>query len=289
MKGMKGQVVPMEKLKWPLIAQRKFDGVRLLTTVREGKVTFTTYNGHTIPLPNMAAQVESLPNVMLDAEIVFRDGSMQYRSKVSGMMNSARQGGRISERELNLHAFDSMPLAEWDAKKCNRLYPERYEGTVRLVHGANYDGPSERAMVHLALNEIVRTPDDVNTRVEQLWADGYEGMMLKEPNHRYTFTKSRLWAKLKQTKTADLMCIGVTEGTGWCEGMIGALQLTGIVEGKTVHVKTGSGLTATDRCRPPEYYIGKTIEMKYNSLTQDARTLRWSLFSPRYVMVRMDK
>jgi ATP-dependent DNA ligase len=289
MKGMKGQVVPAEKLNFPLIAQRKFDGVRLLTTVREGKVTFTTYNGHTIPLPKMAAELNHLPNVMLDGEMVFRDGSMKYRSKVSGMLNSARLGGRISERELNLHAFDSMPLAEWEAKKCNRLYPERYEGTIRLVHNANFDGPSKRSMVQVALCSTVRTSADVNTMVEQLWRDGYEGLMLKEPGHRYTFTKSRLWAKVKQTKTADLLCIGVTEGAGWCEGMIGALVLTGIVEGKTVHVKTGSGLTAEDRCRPPEYYLGKTIEMKYNSLTQDARTLMWSLFSPRYVMVRMDK
>lgn len=284
MKGMKGQVVPADKLKWPLIAQRKFDGVRLLTTVRDGKVKFETYNGNAVPLPKLEAQVANLPNVMLDAEIVFRDGSMKYRSKVSGMINSAMHGGRISERELNLHAFDSMPVAQWDAKKCNILYSERYTDTSQLVyHLGAY------SQVYLALNEIVKTPTDVDTRLEQLWNDGYEGLMLKELNHRYTFTKSRLWAKCKQTKTADLYCYGVTEGTGWAEGGIGALQLEGVVEGKAVTVKTGSGLTANDRFDSIEKYLYKTIEMKYNSLTQDSRTLQYSLFSPRYVCVRMDK
>lgn len=281
---MKGQVVPADKLNFPLIAQRKFDGVRLLTTVRDGKVEFKTYNGNVVPLPRLEAQVKHLPNVMLDAEIVFRDGSMKYRSKVSGMINSAMKGGRISERELNLHAFDSMPVAQWDAKKCNILYTERYIDTHKLVtHLGSY------SQVHLAINDIVKTPAQVDTTLEQLWNDGYEGLMLKELNHRYTFTKSRLWAKFKQTKTADLYCYDLTEGTGWAEGGIGALCLHGIVEGKPVVVKTGSGLTRADRFASAGTYLNKTIEMKYNSLTRDMRTLQYSLFSPRYVCVRIDK
>jgi len=284
MKGMKGMVVKADKLNFPLIAQRKFDGVRLLTTVRDGKVKFETYNGNTVPLPRLESHLKHLPNVMLDAEIVFRDGSMKYRSKVSGMINSAMKGGRISERELNLHAFDSMPVAEWDVKKCNRLYIERYEDTMNLLVPLSVD-----AQVHLAINDIVRTSTQVDALLEQLWNDGFEGLMLKELQHRYTFTKSRLWAKCKQTKTADLYCYGVTEGTGWAEGGIGALQLEGVVEGKPVTVKTGSGLTREDRFASIERYLNKTIEMKYNSLTQDSRTLKWSLFSPRYVCVRMDK
>ncbi len=286
MKGMKGQVVPAEKLNFPLIAQRKFDGVRLLTTVRDGKVEFKTYNGNVVPLPKLEAKVNCLGNVLVDGEIVFRDGSMKYRSKVSGMINSAMHGGRISESELHYHLFDSMPVAEWDSKKCNRLYPNRYGDTIKLVHDINYASFNN---VYIALNQTVRTSDEVNNVVEQLWRDGFEGLMLKEPNHRYTFTKSRLWAKVKQTKTADLVCYDVTEGTGWAEGGIGALKLMGIVEGKDVRVKTGSGMSANDRFVSIYNYLNKTIEMKYNSLTQDSRTLQWSLFSPRYVCVRMDK
>ena len=282
--GMKGQVIPADKLKFPLIAQRKFDGVRLITTVRDGKVKFETYNGNTVPLPKLGAQMQKLPNVMLDAEIVFRDGSMKYRSKVSGMINSAMHGGRINERELNLHAFDSMPVAQWDAKKCNMLYTERYSDTLKLVsHLGAY------SQVHFAVSDMVRTIEQVDATLEQLWNDGFEGLMLKELNHRYTFTKSRLWAKFKQTKTADLYCYGLTEGTGWAEGGIGALQLEGMVEGKPVTVKTGSGLTKEDRFASIEKYLYKTIEMRYNSLTQDSRTLQYSLFSPRYVCVRYDK
>lgn len=280
MKGMKGQVVPVEKLKWPLIAQRKFDGVRLLTTIRNNKVTFTTYNGKVIPLPHIAAQLSSLPNCMIDGEIVLKDGSMKYRSKVSGMLNSARQGGRISERELNLHLFDSMPLSQWDAKKCNILYTERYRDTVLLTLQA---GPQ----IHHTVNEIVYSSKDVDEKLAQLWSAGFEGLMLKEYNHRYTFTKSRLWAKCKQTKTADLLCIGTTEGTGWAEGMIGAILCVGKVEGKDVTVKVGSGFKQHERSS--DVYTGKTIEVKYNSVTRDTMTGQWSLFSPRYSCVRIDK
>jgi ATP-dependent DNA ligase len=284
MKGMKGQVVPPHKLNLPLGAERKFDGVRLHTFVRDGKVRFQTFNGKTVPLPRLAAQVNSLPNVMLDTEIVYRDGSMKYRSKVSGMINSAMHGGNINERELNIHVFDSMPVDEWDRKKCTRLHSERYADTMKLMHNLHAD-----AQVYLTTIDIVHSIDEINEKVADLWAMGFEGLMLKELNHRYTFTKSRLWAKMKETKTADLLCVGVTEGTGWAEGGIGALQLEGVVEGKAVKVKTGSGLTADDRFRNPSFFIGNTIEMKYNSVTRDTRTGQWSLFLPRYKIVRFDK
>ena len=285
MKGMKGQVVHPDKLNFPLGAERKFDGVRLHTFVRDGNVRFYTFNGHHVPLPRLEAQVaKAPPNVMLDTEIVYRDGSMKYRSKVSGMINSAMKGGRIDERELTLHAFDSMPIAEWDAKKCQRLHIERYSNTLEIVHGLGAD-----AQVNAATSQIVRTQDEVNKLVEEMWALGFEGLMLKEINHRYTFTKSRLWAKMKETKTADLFCYDVTEGTGWAEGLIGALKLSGRVEGVDILVKTGSGLSANDRHRPSSYYVGNTIEMKYNSVTKDARTGQHSLFLPRYSMVRFDK
>jgi len=285
MKGMKGQVVHPDKLKFPLGAERKFDGVRLHTFVRDGKVRFYTYNGNRIPLPRLEAQLAKAPtNTMLDTEIVYRDGSMKYRSKVSGMMNSARQGGRIDERELTLHAFDSMPIHEWDAKRCSQLSVARYAETMKIVHGLGMD-----AQVNHATSQIVRSVEEVDKLSEDLWLMGYEGLMLKEFNHRYTFTKSRLWAKVKQVKTADLMCYDTTEGTGWAEGLIGALKLMGIVEGKNIKVKTGSGLTVNDRHRPASYYVGNTIEMKYNSVTCDAITGQYSLFSPRYVMVRFDK
>lgn len=281
---MKGQVVPVEKLNFPLVGQMKFDGVRLHVFVRDNKVRFQTFNGHTVPLPALETKYQSLPNCMLDTEIVYRDGSMKYRSIVSGMINSAMKGGRINQRELNLHAFDSMPITDWDRKHCNRGYTERYEDTLKLVSSLE-----ENSQMHFAVSDVVYSIDQANERVEDLWEAGYEGLMLKELDHRYTFTKSRLWAKFKQTKTADLLCTGVTEGTGWCEGMIGALELEGIVEGKAIKVKAGSGMTASDRSRDPNFYLGNTIEIKYNSVTRDARTGQWSLFLPRYKIVRFDK
>jgi len=235
-----------------------------------------------VPRPKLAGRIEHLPNVFLDGEIVYGDGKRIHRHKASGMINSAMHGGSISERLLNLHVFDSMTVAQWDAKKCNMLYNERYTDTSQLVYHL-----SAYSQVYLAMNEIVRPPAQVDAALEQLWEDGYEGLMLKELNHRYTFTKSRLWAKCKQTKTADLMCTGVTEGTGWAEGMIGAIICTGMVEGKMVLVKVGSGFKQHERIS--DVYTGKTIEVQYNSLTQDTATGYLSFFSPGYSFIRIDK
>ena len=280
MKGMKGKVIPMNKLAFPLLAQRKFDGVRLLTTIRDHKVEFKTFNGNVVPLPKLAARIEHLPNVFLDGEIVYGDGKRIHRHKASGMINSAMHGGRISERLLNFNLFDTMPVAAWDRKRYTSDYSVRYEDTCVM---------GEMASLSVAENTLVRNAREVQIMVEALWEEDYEGLVLKPRYHKYTFTKHKDWAKIKQIKTADLHCYDVTEGTGWAEGGIGALMLEGMVEGKHVKVKSGSGLTKQLRFASINDFIGKTIEIKYESVTQDSVTLQHSLALPRFICVRIDK
>ena len=93
---------------------------------------------------------------------------------------------------------------------------------------------------------------------------------------------------MKQVKTADLECFDYEEHSK-DETLIGSLRLRGVVGGKDIEVSVGSGLSDMDRHRDPDYFLGRTIEIKYNSLVQDHRTSKWSLFLPRYVMVRTDK
>lgn len=93
---------------------------------------------------------------------------------------------------------------------------------------------------------------------------GYEGVVLKSPTHMYQPGKRVNTAiKLKSKPTADLKCIGVNEGEGKYVGMIGSLILLGD-DGKIVSV--GSGLDDHMRSFKEEYYIGKTIEIGYESI-----------------------
>jgi len=118
---------------------------------------------------------------------------------------------------------------------------------------------------------------------------GYEGLVLKYPEHKYTFKRSKDWIKVKEVKHADLRVVDIREGTGKYKGMIGGLVCVGEVEGHRVRVAVGSGLSDIQRSLDDIEFIQETVEVLYNTVIQDSVTLEWSLFLPRFVQVRFDK
>jgi hypothetical protein len=198
---------------------------------------------------------------------------------VSGMINSAMHGGRINEGILNYALFDSMNISDFNAHKCPDDYDFRYNMTALYANDTK---------LLIARNTTVNIIKDVEQLSEQLYNDGFEGLVLKPKHHMYTFTRSPNWVKIKEVNPADLLCTGTTPGKGKYEGMIGALICSGIVEGKYIIVKI-SGMKDYHRAMNPNYFINKTIELKYNCVIQDQQTGQWSLFSPRFNGVRIDK
>lgn len=277
--------VPLTKLVYPRIAELKYDGVRLVTLInQQGDVTFKTRNGKTPHLPRLAEIIShsGLQNRMIDGEIIIGRGAAKDRTSVSGMINSAMHGGRIMEQILEYVVFDTMDLFEFYSCKCISTYLHRRKTADNIVQLIGRPLTLSKAIQ-------VNSPEEVSNMAEELYRDGMEGLILKDPSAKYTFNRSATWAKVKEVKTADLKVVGLIEGTGKYEGAIGALQCRGTVEGKDVVVNVGSGLSDDDRMRDHDDFDGKLIEVKYNSVIQDSRTKQWSLFLPRYSHIRIDK
>lgn len=277
--------VPLEKLNYPILAQIKFDGVRLIIINNAGEITFRTRKGKTVELPKVREllSIRMPSNWVLDTEVTFETGKPEDRTKISGMINSAMHGGAIDETNLVFNAFDCMPINMWYETKCSAPYTERYNTLSMLL--TKIEAQAFRIAYTLELQSAEEAASFYNVAIEE----GYEGLILKPADHLYTFKRSKDWVKMKEVKTADLTCEGIQKGEGKYEDQIGALVCTGIVEGQEIKVNVGSGLTDHDRSRSYEHYLGKTIEIKYNSLIQDQTTGLYSLFLPRFVDVRFDK
>ncbi len=103
--------------------------------------------------------------------------------------------------------------------------------------------------------------------VKRWYAEGYEGGMLKHPDHVYQPGKrTNDIIKLKPRPTADLLCIGWKHGKpdGKYFDVIGSLQLQDS-EGRTCWA--GSGLDDADRdLKYIEDYVGKVWEIEYDSM-----------------------
>lgn len=285
--------VPLTNLKYPLLAQIKYDGVRLVIINNDGKVTFWTRNGKQVTLRKLQAALEAAPNInyMLDGEIVYAEGKQDGRTSISGAINSAMHGGIVDEQNMVVHIFDAMSRNDWEAAYCQHAYTYRFDRVHSLLHHWQIDS------LRPAVTHEICSPEEAQLFYDVILEQGYEGLILKRADHKYTFKRSKDWVKVKEVKTADLKCIGWLEGDGKYEGKIGALTLEGEVEGQFIIVNVGSGLTDADRGLTVwnegewqmSYYMDKTIEVKYNSLIQDSKTEEWSLFLPRYVCVRIDK
>ena len=280
--------VDIDKLTMPILGQLKYNGARVITLIENGIVTFKSRGGHEFGYPELRDIIlqgfESDECYMLDGELTFGDSQGSDHTAVSGMINSAIKGTPVRNGlGLIYHVFDSMPLNEFNRNKCDRLYDERLSLVARHVDAIG------NAKVQVATTYGFRTKEDINQQYEHLLSLGYEGLILKYKTHKYTFKKNANWIKMKATETADLLCVDYQEGKGKYEGMIGALVCEGIVEGKHVNVSVGSGLNDNDRSLSPNCYVGKVIEVDYNKVIQDSKTGGWSLFLPRFVIVRKDK
>ena len=67
-----------------------------------------------------------------------------------------------------------------------------------------------------------------------------EGLMVKDPKSRYVHKRSEKLLKIKKFDDAEAIVEGHNEGSGRCEGMLGALRVHWKGK-KTLKFKIGSG------------------------------------------------
>ena len=137
----------------------------------------------------------------------------------------------------------------------------------------------------IAEQSIVSSQDDIDEMFADKLAKGYEGLIIRALDDPYVWGRSAKLIKKKATKECILGCYDIVEGTGKYEGMIGSLRCSGLVEGKDVRVKVGSGLSDYDREMPPSYYIGRDIDVLYNDVVIAKKAAYYKLFLPRFKRV----
>lgn len=120
---------------------------------------------------------------------------------------------------------------------------------------------------------------------------GFEGAILKDMDAYWTDNgKPACCIKLKRKDPADLVCVGIYEGTGKAAGMLGGLSLESI-EGR-IKVNCGSGFSDEQRQQffnNTNLVVGKVVEVEYDSVTKDKKTGTESLFLPIFKQIRDDK
>lgn len=181
----------LDKLRFPLLASPKLDGIRAY--IRDGVV----YSRSNKPIPNKWVQEQFKMLDHADGELIVghANSSTVYRDTVSHVMAHDKAGF-----DVVFHVFDHL-------LHLNDRYTDRYQ---RLTFDM------------LRRNDVVRhtqlpvqTLDELLAYEEQCLNQGYEGLILRDPNAPYKMGRSTVkegyLLKLKRFVDAEAVVIGFEE------------------------------------------------------------------------------
>jgi len=284
-----------KKIQGKKILQKKLDGVRCLTVVDFESRTVVQYSRNGKELVNFTHITDKLleqidnfgRSYVIDGEVMSAD--------FQSLMTQLNRKSDVSASDAVLNVFDMLPLTEFKAgvstmgqRRRNNFIKANFSnifadtGCVELVDWIEVD-----------LDTLVGKIEfqDFNKKMID---EGYEGIMIKDPDAVYECKRSASWLKQKPFIEVSLTVVGVEEGTGKNEGSFGAFICEGVDDGRKIRTNVGSGFSDDQRAEiwaayqaNPESILGQVVEVRADALTrsQDSEDV-WSLRFPRFLRFR---
>lgn len=187
----------------------KWDGYRLLATIRDGEVRLWSRNGldwsERVPEVRDALSALGLRDALLDGELVAGSGSREDFNTLQAVLSGERQG------QLRYVLFDLLHVEGTDL------------GDVALVERkALLERVLARSPANLAYSS--HGIGDANAAFNAAVEAGFEGIVSKRIDARYHGGRGDDWRKCKAQASAEYAVIGFTPPKGGRSG-IGALLL----------------------------------------------------------------
>lgn len=302
-------------LKFPVMAESKYDGNRLLAVVkrkpsglwdieflsRSGKPS-TQYNqGIVDELIELAEYVNG--EIVVDGEILARSFQETMNAKGSANVDA--------KNALSFFVFDWMTLAEWEANSCPR---KQFERSSKL----------EKMLLVLKTKKLVKSKYKVCNNLDELKAfyaevlaegqnsDGSlnglgEGLIIKDMDGFYEWERSGVvidrktkqviksiyWVKWKPVIDLDLEFVGWEYGSGRLSNTVGRINLRGKDEnGTMIEANCGSGLDDKTRdyiLNNHAKLLGKIVCIEAQEISLASGATVHSARFPIFIRFRNDK
>lgn len=276
MRPLLAHIYEPHRVSYPCYVQPKLNGIRALYQngcfQSRDELPFTSGL-----LDHLARPLQQLfgPEVILDGELYKHGWPLQ---RINGAVTPVRQEPNEDTLQVEYHVFDIVNYGT--------SFSDRFESMIRR----------ELPLIKRIRTVHCGTEALANELYVQFVADGYEGMMYRLGTCPYSTPKqlrsehpigrevgspitkflsdkdNRCWHLLKRKDWQDdeFQCLGVEEGQGKLQGMLGALLCATKHKQVPTTFHVGSGLTDFERqhywANPP---IGKKIKVKYLVLSND--------------------
>ncbi|MCI4435638.1 MAG: hypothetical protein JHC33_02335 [Ignisphaera sp.] len=257
--------MPYNTLKFPVIASIKYDGRNTEVHKRGKAITYVTSGGKEFTLLNNTP-FDQLPDGHYFAEMMGHGVEGKLGDRVhSGIQTTfvTNTSKRIANnnKELRWVIFSYLNDEDYNKNKASTGY--------RNILSRINEWSNLLCVNFVPENHLIGDRAHLDAYYAAIRALGYEGLMLAQPDMIWANSTSRLktLVKMKIRPTMKATCIGTTEGEGKYAGKIGALVLD-------CGVSVGSGMTDNERGRKPSSYIGKVVEISYESLSDEGLPLQ---------------
>lgn len=294
----------------PAYAQEKADGIFGNMVVDDDmNVYFLTREGKRIQqlhrLENILRKrlpVSSRNSVQNGELLVMVDGVILDRKTGNGIINSCIYGTADQKMAdcVVYKTWDIIPAKAFWGGTYNVQYEKRYSLVKSIV--ASVDVPQYTLVDTVQVENI----DEAYAFFRRMRSEGKEGAVIKDFKAVWKYHTSPLQVKLKNVTDVELEIVGWYYGDtgkkyGQCLGGLHCRSACGRLE-----VNVGTGFSDDERGyrvidgvqdlnfakKQIEYWesqVGSIVQLECESVIQDKRGGKPSLFLPRYIEVRKDK
>lgn len=249
-------------IKWPKLGSPKLDGIRCHTTK-------DIYSRHNILIPNLHIRklMKDVTRHSLDGELMIDTGTEDFNDVQSGVMS--------------IHGTPQFTFNVFDYIVPNLSFRQRWVRYLQAVEELRATHPFIRTVEQKWLHDEMELERYMNECLD----DGYEGVILKDPEAKYKFGRSTLkqqiMLKYKKFDDDEAVIIGFKElvhnldtSCKKQENMVGGNTLGAFLvrwKGLEFEIGGGEGMTAALRkelWNKRNTLIGKRITFKYQGVSK---------------------
>ena len=267
-----------KKIKGDCLVEYKYDGVRVIAIVKNGKATLYSRNGkifHNFPHIENALSKSEYNNIVFDGEVMSDD--------FQALMKQVYRKSGAQTDDAYLALFDILPLKEFNEGKSKLSSIERKEELNKL--SKSFENAIKLVDYEVINFDEKNGQDKFASMNKEALEKGFEGLMIKPNDNYYECKRSHAWLKIKPFIEVTLKIIDIQEGTGKHSGKLGAFHVEGDDDGKFFSLSVGSGLTDEEREKfwaSKDKLIGRLVEIRADAITQSIEGENYSLRFPRF-------
>ncbi len=280
-----------KKISGQKIIEVKLDGVRAIVIIYPtGNIDIFSRNGKELNnFEHIKNEIKRLINfsdikmaIVLDGEIISKN--------FQELMKQIHRKNSIQNDDAKLYLFDFLPLESFKKGLYECKYIHRMKNLRNLYEKYFLNSINIKLLkpklIDLDTNEGTKEFQNFN---RDSIKNGYEGIMIKDPESFYECKRSTTWLKSKPFIEVSLKVKDYEEGTGRNKGKLGAIIAEGEDENKFFKLNIGSGFTDNQRndfWKKKEELIGKIVEVRADSISKSKDGDHWSLRFPRFKSFR---